>query len=257
MRLSEAVEVTRQQLRQAEQNLVRSEKMASLGYLSAGIIHEINNPLNYAMAALTMIEGDSKHLPERFQADHLDALADMRDGLSRVNEITSSLRKFAHPDSGVPVEIRVNDCVNTALRLMASELKGEVKVRNHISENLTVWATGSKLTQVFINLIHNSVHALRMKTFDAGQGAEIVLEAAVDSGLVTISVIDNGTGIPATVIGKIFEPFFTTKDIGQGTGLGLGICYQILSAVDARIEAHSKEGEFTRFDLLFKQPDFS
>lgn len=198
IRLNGAVDSTRRQLRQAEQHLVQGEKMASLGRLSAGIIHEINNPLNYAMAALSMLEANAKHLLQDVQADHLDALSDMRDGFSRVSEITGSLRKFAHPDKAHPVQVSVSDAVRTALRLTSAEIKGDIIVENHITEDVIVWATGSKLAQVMINLVHNAAHALRSKHFEAGAAPRIRFDAVSKNGHTTICVTDNGTGIPAS-----------------------------------------------------------
>lgn len=256
IRLNGAVDSTRRQLRHAEQHLVQSEKMASLGRLSAGIIHEINNPLNYAMAALSMLESSAKDLPLEVQADHIEALADMRDGFSRVIEITSSLRKFAHPDKANPVQVSVSDSVRTALRLMSAELKGGIVVENNITEDVIVWATGSKLAQVLINLVHNAAHALRSKPFAAGTSPRISFDAISENGRTTISVTDNGTGIPDAEQDKVFDPFYTTKDVGQGTGLGLGICHQIVTQFNATISVESVEGEFTRFNLSFPHLDF-
>jgi two-component system, NtrC family, sensor kinase len=255
-RLSQTLESTRTQLRQAELQLVHSEKMASLGRLSAGILHEINNPLNYSMAALTLLENSANRLPDNFREDHLDTLKDMRDGCSRMVEITGSLRKFAHPEDGPLREVRVNDTVRTAMRLMAAETNEDITVENRISENVIVLGAGSKLTQVFINLIHNSAHALRGKIREPGAVLRILFEAAAVDGRTVISVSDNGIGIPAAEIGKIFDPFYTTKDVGQGTGLGLGICHQILKQFGAIITVDSQPGILTRFNLSFPDQGF-
>lgn len=255
-RLSQTLETTRNQLRQAEQQLVHSEKMASIGRLSAGILHEINNPLNYSMAALSVLEYGAKHLPDDIRADHLDTLKDMRDGCSRMMEITGSLRKFAHPESGPLREVQVNDAVRTALRLMAAEISGGITVENRIAADLMVLGAGSKLTQVFINLIHNAAHALRLKNHEPGAVPRILFEAKVLDDRTVISVSDNGIGIPAAEIGNIFDPFYTTKAVGQGTGLGLGICHQILKQFGAVITVDSEPEIHTRFDLSFPDPGF-
>lgn len=252
-RLSQTLESTRNQLRQAEQQLVHSEKMAALGRLSAGILHEINNPLNYSMAALTVLENSAQRLPDDVRGDHLEILKDMRDGCSRMVEITGSLRKFAHPENGPLREVMVNDAVRTALRLMAAEIKDDIVIENRIPEGLTILGAASKLTQVFINLVHNSAHALRMKNHAPGTAPRIRFEAGVADGRTIISISDNGTGIPAAEIGKIFDPFYTTKDVGQGTGLGLGICHQILKQFGATVAVTSQPGSHTRFDLSFPE----
>lgn len=255
-RLSQTLESTRRELRHAEQQLVHSEKMASLGRLSAGILHEINNPLNYAIAALTVLENCAKQLPDKVQEDHLDTLKDLREGCSKMMEITVSLRKFAHPESGDLQQVQVNDAVRTALRLMAVEIGDGVTIENRISDDVIIWGAGSRLTQVFINLIHNSTHALRMKIHGPGTVPRILFEAAVTDERTIISVTDNGTGIPPGEIGKIFDPFYTTKDVGQGVGLGLGICHQILQQFGATLTVESEPGIYTRFDMSFPDSAF-
>ena len=250
-RLGETLEATRLQLRQAEQQLVHSEKMASLGRLSAGILHEINNPLNYAMAALTVLEISARSLPENFRKDHLDVLQDIREGFSRMFEITSSLRKFAYPEGGGLLPVQMNEAVRTALHLMAAEIGEGITVENRIPDEVVISATASKLTQVFINLIHNSTHALRLKKHEPGDVPRILLEAQVVDGRTVISVSDNGIGIPDSDIGKIFDVFYTTKDVGQGTGIGLGICHQILKQFGATLSVTSEPGSHTRFDISF------
>ncbi len=255
-RLGQKLEWTRGQLRQAEQQLVHSEKMASLGRLSAGILHEINNPLNYTMAALTLLEHDAKRLPDDLREDHQETLKDIRDGCTRMMEITGSLRQFAHPEPAEPRPVRMNDAVRTAVRLMAAEIGDDIVIENRIPDNVSIWGAASRLTQVFINLIHNATHALRLKHHEAGAVPRILFEAEAAEGITMISVTDNGTGISAGDIGKVFDPFYTTKEIGQGTGLGLGICHQILKQFGGRIAVRSEPGIQTRFELSFPHPDF-
>ncbi|MEO8617194.1 MAG: ATP-binding protein [Luteolibacter sp.] len=255
-RLGQTLESTRGKLRHAEQQLVHSEKMASIGRLSAGILHEINNPLNYALAALTVLENSANRLPENIRKDQLDTVKDLRDGCSRMQEITSSLHKFAYPESGNLRKVQVNDAVRTALRLMAVEIGDGVIIENRISNDVNIWGSASQLTKVFINLIHNSAHALRMKSHETGTVPRIHFEAAAVNGRTIISVTDNGTGIPQGDLGKIFDPFYTTRDVGQGIGLGLGTCHQILQQFRATIKVESIPGVHTRFDLSFPEQGF-
>jgi C4-dicarboxylate-specific signal transduction histidine kinase len=255
-RLGQTLESTRRQLRHAEQQLVHSEKMASLGRMSAGILHEINNPLNYAMAALTMLENSAGSLPDNCREDHLDTLKDIRNACSRMMEITFSLRKFAHPETDNLRKVHVNDTIRTALRLMSVEIGDGITIDNRISEDVVILGAGSRLSQVFANLIQNSTHALRMKVPTPGTVPRILLKAAVTEGRAIISVTDNGTGIPPGEIGKIFDPFYTAKDVGEGLGLGLGICHQILRQFGATISVESEPGIYTCFDMSFPDPDF-
>ena len=228
--------------------------MASLGRLSAGILHEINNPLNYSLAALSMLENAAKRSPEQFDDEHREAMADIRDGIARMAGITNSLRKFANPDNSMAVWVSVGNAVRTALSLMAAEIGSDIVVENHIADNVAVWAAGSKLEHVFLHLIHNATQALRAKQHPAGTSPRILLTVAVENGRTTISVIDNGVGIAESELGNVFDPFYTTREVGKGAGLGLGICHQILKQSGGTIEVESEVGVFTRFKLTFPDP---
>ncbi|MFT6863651.1 MAG: two-component system NtrC family sensor kinase [Akkermansiaceae bacterium] len=254
-RLCQTLESTRGKLRHAEQRLVHSEKMASLGHLSAGILHEINNPLNYVITALTLLENSAGCLPDNCREDHLEILQDIRDGCSKMMEITFSLRKFAHPEGGDLRKVHVNDALRTALRLTAVEIGDVITIENRISDEVIILGKASELSQVFINLIHNATHALRMKVQTPGTVPQILFKATATEGRIIISVTDNGTGIPSSEIGKIFDPFYSTKDVGQGVGLGLGICHQILQQFAAKLSVESVPGTHTRFDLSFPDMD--
>lgn len=251
MQLNAAVESTRQQIRHAESQLVQGEKMASLGRMSAGILHEINNPLNFSMAAVSMLSADSKNLPEKIREEHMDMLADLNEGLTRICEITSNLRKFAHPESSQMSLTSIKDSINSAVRLMKAELKGCITVDNRVSAGIMAMTSGNKLSQVFINLIHNSAHALKAKTYASHESPMIVFDTAERNGYLLVTVTDNGSGIPKEAICKIFDPFYTTKEVGEGTGLGLSICHQILKDLKASISVDSVEGSYTRFTIAF------
>ncbi len=255
--LSQTLETTRTQLRHAEQQLVHSEKMASLGRLSAGILHEINNPLNYAMAALTMLENNADGMQETCRDEHLDTLKDLRGGCSRIMEITVGLRKFAYPETGGTQRTQVNDSLRTALQLMAAEIGDQISVQNRITDDVTVQASGSWLSKIFMELIHNCTHALRRKIQPPDSLPKILIEAAVEGNRTVISVTDNGTGISDGDIKKIFDPFFTTRNVGQGVGLSLGICHQILQQFGATLTVESEVGIYTRFDMSFPDPKLS
>ncbi len=245
-RLTAALE----QLKDTETQLVQSEKMASLGRMSAGIIHEINNPLNFSLTALKMLHQASLHLPEDDREDFTDTLRDIEEGLRRVATIVGDLRCFTHPQGGELEEVNVARSVATALRFLSAEWKNKVEIDNQIPEDFTVLAIKGKLMQVFVNLLQNALDALRSHPPE-GEAPTIRLRAEERQGSRFVTVRDNGPGIPQAHLTRIFEPFFTTKEIGQGTGLGLSICYRLLNEAGARLTVDSEEGRFCEFCLEF------
>ncbi len=245
-----ALESTLEQLKETEGQLVQNEKMASLGRLSAGLIHEINNPLNYAAQALYVLRTKKDQLPEAEQPAYLEVVTDIEDGVQRVKRIVTDLRSFTHPHMGGGKDlIEVRDVVDTALRFLSHELKDHVKLEIKISETQTMLADRNKMIQVFINLIQNASDALREKKFAEGDEGRLVIESGEEKNRVFIKVWDNGTGIDPQVMDKIFDPFFTTKDVGQGMGLGLSLCFRILQEQEGRISVKSEKGNWTEFTL--------
>jgi len=226
-RQNKVLEQTIQQLKDTETQLVASEKMASLGRLSAGIMHEMNNPLNYIKTGLYVLRSKEKALPEHERAEFAETLRDIEEGIGRVQAIVSELRRFAHPHAGKEETIDVESLVTSALRFVSHELKNSAKVRLELLPGHVIAGNRNKLLQVLINLLHNSVYAIQKKGYSNGEG-EIEIASKVSDNVDRIVVRDNGTGIEPEHLNKIFEPFFTTKDVGEGMGLGLSICYRIL-----------------------------
>jgi C4-dicarboxylate-specific signal transduction histidine kinase len=237
-------------LKDTETQLVQSEKLASLGRMSAGIIHEINNPLNFVKNGLYTLRGKEAFLDEAQKPDFHEILRDVEDGINRVRNIVSDLRTFTHPDASVGDEIEVGECVTLALRLLSNEWKDQVVIEKSISAGQTVWGNRNKLVQVLVNLLQNSFDALKTKAF-AGEKPTVWIEAHIAEGKREVRVRDNGPGIAPEHQDRIFEPFFTTKDVGQGMGLGLSICYRIMQEFQGRISVRSQPGEFTQFILEF------
>lgn len=243
------LEQTLVELRQTQDQLVTKEKQASLGVWSAGIIHEMNNPLNFARTGLYALRNKEKHLPPEQQADFKELVADIEDGIKRVHMIVSDLRTYAHPGKEDDhEEVLVEDVVRVALRFFSSDLQGRIEVIKNIPEGQTVFVNRNKLIQVLGNLLQNSVDALKSKSFD-GADAVITIEGQLVNGRSQIKVRDNGHGIKKDDLGKIFDPFFTTKEVGQGMGLGLGICYRIMQDFGGSISVRSEPGEFCEFTL--------
>ncbi len=242
---------TIQKLTEAESQLVQSEKMASLGRMSAGIIHEINNPLNFATTSLFTLRKKAKHIAPEQKADYEDILKDVEDGISRVKNIVSDLRMFTHPSTEELDNVDASEAVASALRFLSNELKDKVIIEQKLPEHQTVHANKNKLIHVFVNLIQNSLDALRSKPFNNGEKPTIWIEGRVENGASCLIVRDNGTGIAEEHRDKIFDPFFTTKDVGEGMGLGLSICYRIIQESQGKIAVRTEVGKFCEFTLEF------
>ena len=250
-RIKETLENSLRQLRDTEVQLVQAEKMASLGRMAASIFHEINNPLNYTLMAVNQSGRHAQALPADRQSEFKESLTDIREGLLGISRIVQDLREFTHPRYGTLDAVDVSVSLDTALRLLAAEIRDRVHVENLVPRGFTVHAVRNRLTQVFLNLIQNSVDALHTKTFAPGTRPEIRFEATELGETRTIRIRDNGPGIPAANLGKVFEPFFTSKSVGRGTGLGLSICYRLLRDVGASISVASEEHAYCEFTLAF------
>jgi signal transduction histidine kinase len=238
------------QLKETESQLVQSEKLASLGRMSAGIIHEINNPLNFATTGLFALRNKCKQLDPAARHEYEEILGDVEEGMKRVRNIVSDLRMFTHPEAGPSEPVDVTDAVNTSLRFLAGEWKDKVRVELKIAPGQTVQANRNKLIHVLVNLLQNSLDAMRQKKFENETPAiSIVGRMAGDRSLITVR--DNGPGIERKHLDKIFDPFFTTKDVGEGMGLGLSICHRIVKGFDGRISVDTEVGRYCEFTLDF------
>lgn len=247
---NETLETTIEQLKETESQLVQTEKIASLGRLSAGIIHEINNPLNFAATGLYTLRSKAKLIPDTDRDGYAEVLKDVEEGIHRVKSIVSDLRTFTHPESRGAEEVNVQEAVASTLRFLSQEWKNKVELRVNISDTQVVLADKNKLIQVLINVLQNSLDAIKAKTFD-GERPEILISGRVERGQSIVTVRDNGEGIKPEVMDKIFDPFFTTKDVGEGMGLGLSICYRIMKDFGGRITVTSEPGVYSEFALEF------
>ena len=247
---NQVLESTIEQLKDTETQLVQTEKLASLGRMSAGIIHEINNPLNFATTGLYTLRNKGKHLAPEQQQEYQEILTDVEDGIKRVKNIVSDLRMFTHPDTESRDQVEVSEVVAMALRFLSNEWKDRVHVHRQLAEHQTIWANKNKLIQVLVNLLQNSIYALQHKSFENEQPS-IWLTGQLQNGKSILTVRDNGAGIGAEHLDKIFDPFFTTKDVGEGMGLGLSICYRIVQEYEGRISVRSERDKFCEFTLEF------
>jgi signal transduction histidine kinase len=249
-RQKQVLESTIEQLKETETQLVQSEKLASLGRMSAGIIHEINNPLNFATTGLFTLRNKGKHLAADQQEEYAEILRDVEEGIARVKNIVADLRQFTHPNVEAREQVEVAEAVGTALRFLSGEWKNEVTIVQNLAEHQTIWGNKNLLVHVMVNLLQNSLDALKEKR-SADEKPTIWIEGRVESNQSVLCVRDNGSGIDPANLGKVFDPFFTTKDVGQGMGLGLAICYRIVQDCDGRISVRSEPGRFCEFTLAF------
>jgi two-component system NtrC family sensor kinase len=267
-------------LKATQSRLVQSEKMASLGVLTAGIAHEINNPINFVSAnviplkenieILTKLLAEYKNIDsaspkqelERILAmeqdleiDYLlketDMLIDgIEEGAKRTHTIVDGLKTFSRGDGFDESLADINNGIKSTLSVLKSKLKGINMVLNLSKLPLVNCQTG-KLNQVFLNLINNAVDALEEKHGANSNNSTIeIITILNENNLVEISIRDNANGISDDLKEKLFEPFFTTKAIGKGTGLGLAISYGIIEEHKGTIDFESELGKGTTFTVI-------
>ncbi len=235
-RLNEA----RQEIEKAHQSLVQTEKMAAMGKLTAGLAHEINNPLGGVFTCVEML----KQNPGDFAArDKYLKLMDM--GLERIRRIVKQLLDFSKQRPFEPQPTDVNPLLEKTLEMTHYQLSHyRIELTKDLSPDLPeIKADSHQLMQVFVNLILNSVQAMP-------EGGNLLIRTWRENGRVAIAIRDNGCGIPKEIQGKIFDPFFTTKETGQGTGLGLSVSYGIIQNHGGEIKVESEEGKGAEFTVF-------
>jgi signal transduction histidine kinase len=247
---NQVLEATLEQLKETETQLVQTEKLASLGRMSAGIIHEINNPLNFAKTATHMLKRQSAHLPAEEQEDYNETVRDLEEGIDRVRVIVSDLRSFTHPNIEMFEDVSIVQLMTSTLRFLSHEWKDKVEIVQNYGETSTVWGNRHQLIQLMINLLQNAIDALKTKAFDADK-PRIEITGVPQNDRFVLTVRDNGPGIAPENVSRIYDPFFTTKDVGEGMGLGLSICYRIMDSHKGRITVDSVLGSFCEFKLDF------
>ncbi len=266
-----------EEIKSTQEQLVTSEKMASIGHLAAGVAHEINNPTGYVYNNLTTLQEyldvfksmyssiekavyarqseDSKMLNESLDevkniignqdtqfimSDINDLVEESISGTEKIKDIVQGLKNFARTENHVPKPGNINDALETALKLTRNELKYNCEIITDLKKVPVIDCMEDRLTQVFINILINAGNAI-------SEHGKIFVSTSADDDWVTIKIKDTGSGIPAENISKLFEPFFTTKDIGKGTGLGLSISLGIIEDHNGTIDVESKVGEGTSF----------
>ncbi len=225
--------------------------MASLGELSAGVAHEINNPLAIILTErqilLDMLE-QTKDLDEGFKKELMDSLNQMDVQINRCKRITHNLLRFSRRTRSVIEKVDLNSFLEEVVELMEREARSSgIAFQTNLDENLNpVLSDPSQLQQVFLNLITNAIDAHNGKPYGS---IRIATRADKEHKKAHIVFADTGSGIPKEIVSKIFDPFFTTKAVGKGTGLGLSICYSIMQRLGGSISVKSQVGQGTEFTL--------
>jgi C4-dicarboxylate-specific signal transduction histidine kinase len=235
-------------LQQSQKALIQTAKLASLGELSSGIAHELNQPLQAVLGFSQELKSQEKLSPvgQEYLADMVHAALKMRD-------IIKSLRTFARESGEAIEEVSIEVAVQEVLQIMRHTLlQSGVEVDCMVDVSLPlVHANAIQLEQVLMNLLSNSKDAIESSGKRYGK---IIIEAKAIQDKIIISVSDNGCGMPEGVQKKIFDPFFTTKPVGKGTGLGLSISMGILNRWQAKTKVKSKVNEGTKIEIQFPNP---
>lgn len=263
-----------QKLQEAQDQLLQSEKMASVGQLAAGIAHEINNPIGFVNSNMGSLQGYVEKLFEVIaqyeqlimqplpataatarlnvvkkeadlaflQEDVEDLVRESMDGLKRVRDIVQSLKDFSHVGETDWQEADIHQGIESTLNIVINEIKYKATVVKEYGILPNVRCVISQINQVVMNLLVNASHAIK----DTGT---ITINTGCKDDWIWIRISDTGAGIPPHIMTRIFEPFFTTKPIGSGTGLGLSLSYGIIKKHNGRIEVESVVGTGTSFTI--------
>lgn len=248
-------DVTR--LRKLQANVIQNDRVIALGTLAASVAHEINNPLTYMLGHLDLLWdqlGRLRHTPQEAGGASLhDRVATMREsldlvraGTQRIASITQELRTFSRPSSETS-GVQVKAAVTSVLKLVGKELESRAHVELDLADTPPVRADIARLVQVVLNLVINAMQALRADTARANR---IWISTASRGDHVVVEVADNGPGVPAEERERVFEPFLTTKDVGEGSGLGLFVCRNIVNGWGGTVSVDERPGGGARFRVV-------
>lgn len=259
------------ELEKAQSQLVQAEKMSSLGVLTAGIAHEINNAVNFISSNISPLKNDinelidvlkkyrnlppnselkanlqeisqlSQEMNLAYTVEETHKLLDgIHEGANRTTAIVKDLRTFSRIEEGELKKFDIHRNMDSTLNLLKNAYKDRILITKNYSDIPEIECYAGKINQVFMNILMNAIQAIPDK-------GEITIATIKNAGKVIIKIKDTGTGMSEEVVNKIFEPFFTTKAVGQGTGLGLSISYGIIQEHHGDISVASKPGEGTEF----------
>jgi len=228
------------ELKENQDMLVQTKKLASLGTLTSGVAHEINNPLNN-------ISTSCQILIEELDSSDKDYLRKLLRNISvqadKARDLVRNLLEFSREKVFAVDRVRLRELVEDSLELVQSDLSSNVETSVQIADDIPdPMVDRSRLQQAFLNIILNAIHAMP-------DGGTLSVKARTEDGAVFIDISDTGVGIPPENLNKIFDPFFTTKEVGQGTGLGLSVSYGIVKKHGGRLTVKSEEGKGTIFTI--------
>lgn len=231
---------TLEQLKEAQSQLVQNEKMASLGVLTAGVAHEINNPLNYIMGAYVGLEDYFQHnIPEDAKTIEI-LLRGMKSGVDKASDIVKGLNQFSRDSKTYDEKCNIHEIIDNCLAMLLNNIKYKAEiVKEYDTIAPCIHGNSGELHQVFLNILANALQAI------VEEGKIIIKTCYKDTSLI-IDVIDDGVGISEDNLSRISDPFFTTKEPGEGTGLGLSISYKIIQNHKGSVAFESTLGMGTK-----------
>lgn len=229
-----------EQLRSLNEQLTRTEKLAAMGTLAAGVAHEVNNPLASISSLIQMMQ--AKQNLDQSTEENLRLIQTQ---IQRITQVTKDMMDFARVRPAAKSLLDINEISETALRLASFDKSFQrLQIKKNYTENLPrIFADSDQLQQVFLNLFLNARDAMP-------NGGELLLKTSCDDYSIKIEIADSGIGIDESSLKQIFDPFFTTKPTGKGTGLGLAVCYGIITAHGGKIEVENNSGSGTKFIIL-------
>ncbi|WP_430882567.1 sensor histidine kinase [Fusibacter sp. JL216-2] len=250
-------------LEDAQGQMIQQEKLASIGHLAAGVAHELNNPIGFVSSNFSILKNYFEDLSDYIKSqkdcritddiqyivdDIPELISDSQEGLNRVTSIVKNLRNFSRVDNFERSDYDLNKGIESTLIVAKNEYKYVADVETDLSDIPVVYAKGSEINDVLLNLIINATHAI--SSLNMSEKGVIRIKTYSDNNHVSVEITDNGPGIQEEVIPRIFDPFFTTKEPGKGTGLGLNIAYNtIVNKHNGVLEAKSKYGEGATFTV--------
>jgi len=274
VQLATSLEFLNAELKSTQSQMLQREKMASIGQLAAGVAHEINNPIGFVSSNLRSLDKYikkltdylemleiqfKKQLPEGWEAvkverkkmkidflieDCADLIEESLDGSERVRKIVQNLKTFSRVDQSEEQLADLNECLESTIAIVWNEIKYKATLEKELADLPDIHCNPQELNQVFTNILVNAAQAIE-------KNGVIKIRSWLDDDVVKISFQDNGSGILPENQEKIFDPFFTTKPVGEGTGLGMSISYEIIKKHRGDIQLESEVGKGTTFTLSF------